>query len=149
VAASHSVNPAGWRAILDAAVARVAGRFARAEPRRSMAAFVEGLLSMVERKTCWSLAERAGHEDPQAMQRLLRTAVWDADAVRDDVRAFLMEHVGHPDGVLVTDETGCAPRGAEEPCGRRSPPLVIAVTGEAGDRPSPGSGVRLGAVSTT
>jgi hypothetical protein len=45
-----------------------------------MAAFVEGLLSMVERKTCWSLAERAGHADPQAMQRLLPYAVWDADA---------------------------------------------------------------------
>lgn len=51
--------------------------------------------------------------------------------------------------LLCLDEFGCAPRGAEEPCGRRSPPLVIAVTGEAGDRPSPGSGVRLGAVSTT
>ncbi|SIN44350.1 IS701 family transposase [Micromonospora cremea] len=111
MAAGHSVNPTGWRAILDTAVARVAGRFARAEPRRSMAAFVEGLLSMVERKTCWSLAERAGHEDPQAMQRLLRTAVWDVDAVRDDVRAFLMEHVGHPDGVLVTDETGFLKKG--------------------------------------
>ncbi|MFE9690560.1 IS701 family transposase [Micromonospora sp. NPDC005806] len=111
MAAGHSVNPAGWRVILDAAVARVAGRFARAEPRRSMAAFVEGLLSMVERKTCWSLAERAGHADPQAMQRLLRTAVWDVDAVRDDVRALLMEHVGHPDGVLVTDETGFLKKG--------------------------------------
>ncbi|MEU4643204.1 hypothetical protein [Micromonospora sp. NPDC023814] len=59
--------PAGWRVILDEAETRVADRFARVEPRRTAAAFVEGLLSSVERKTCWSLAERAGHVDPQAM----------------------------------------------------------------------------------
>jgi SRSO17 transposase len=97
--------------VLDAAMSRVAGRFARAEPRRTAAAFVEGLLSTVERKTCWSLAERAGHADPQPMQRLLRTAVWDADAVRDDVRAWLMEHLGHRDGVLIPDETGFLKKG--------------------------------------
>ncbi|MFF0654726.1 transposase [Micromonospora tulbaghiae] len=96
VAACHSVNPAGWRVILDEAVTRVAGRFVR-EPRRTAGQFVEGLLSGVERKTCWSIAERAGHDDPQAMQRLLRTAVWDADGVRDDVRAWLIEQLGHPD----------------------------------------------------
>ncbi|MBC8989591.1 IS701 family transposase [Micromonospora chalcea] len=90
---------------------RVADRFARAEPRRTAGQFVEGLLSGVERKTCWSLAERAGHNDPQAMQRLLRTAVWDAEAVRDDVRDWLVEQLGHPDGVLVTDETGFLKKG--------------------------------------
>jgi hypothetical protein len=42
----------------------------------------------VERKTCWSLAERAGHPDPQPMQRLLRKAVWNADAVHDDTRHY-------------------------------------------------------------
>ncbi|MCX4471328.1 IS701 family transposase [Micromonospora sp. NBC_01655] len=92
-------------------MARVAGRFARAEPRATAGQFVEGLLSGLERKTCWSLAERAGHADPQAMQRLLRTAVWDADAVRDDVRAWLVERLGHPDGVLVVDETGFLKKG--------------------------------------
>ncbi|MFI2270406.1 transposase, partial [Micromonospora aurantiaca (nom. illeg.)] len=102
MAACHSVDPAGWRVILDEAQKRVAGRFERAEPRRTAGQFVEGLLSGVERKTCWSLAERAGHADPQAMQRLLRTAVWDADAVRDDVRSWLVEQLGHTDAVLVT-----------------------------------------------
>ncbi|WP_230689038.1 transposase [Micromonospora sp. WMMC415] len=90
---------------------RVADRFVRAEPRRTAGQFVEGLLSDAERKTCWSLAERAGHGDPQAMQRLLRTAVWDADAVRDDVRDWLIEQLGHPDGVLVCDETGFLKKG--------------------------------------
>jgi SRSO17 transposase len=75
-------------------------------------AFVQGLLSPVERKTCWSLAEQAGYADPQPMQRLLRGAVWDADAVRDDVRGWLVEHLGHRDGVLVVDETGFLKKGA-------------------------------------
>ena len=111
MAACHSVNLGRWRVILDEAVARVAARFVWAEPRRSAGQFVEGLLSEAERKTCWSLAERAGHADPQAMQRLLRTAVWDADSVRDDVRSWLIEQLGHPDAVLVTDETGFLKKG--------------------------------------
>jgi SRSO17 transposase len=111
VAVCHSVDPAGWRVILDEVVTRVADRFVRAEPRRTAGQFVEGLLSGVERKTCWSLAERAGHTDPQAMQRLLRTAVWDADAVRDDLRDWLIEELGHPDAVLIIDETGFLKKG--------------------------------------
>ncbi|MEU3118016.1 transposase [Micromonospora chalcea] len=92
---------------------RVAGRFVRAEPRATAGQFVEGLLSEAERKTCWSLAERAGHGDPQAMQRLLRTAVWDADAVRDDVREWLIEHLGHPayGAGLLGDEDAYARQG--------------------------------------
>ena len=90
---------------------RVADRFVRAEPRATAGQFVEGLLSDAERKTCWSLAERAGHTDPQAMQRLLRTAVWNPDAVRDDMREWLIEQLGHPDAVLVTDETGFLKKG--------------------------------------
>ncbi|HEX5994358.1 MAG TPA: hypothetical protein VFY84_04370 [Jiangellales bacterium] len=73
----HSVDPARSRVILDEALTRVACRFVRAEPRRAAAEFAEGLLSGAERKTCWSLAERAGHDDRQAMQWLLRTAVWE------------------------------------------------------------------------
>jgi SRSO17 transposase len=67
---------------------------------------VLGLLSEVERKNCWWLAEHAGHGGPQAMQRLLREAVWDADAVRDDVRELVVDTLGRPDGVLIPDETG-------------------------------------------
>ncbi|MBW3359324.1 transposase [Streptomyces microflavus] len=66
--------------------------------------FVAGLLSDVERENCWSLAEHCGHRRPDAMQRLLRSACWDADAVRDDLRDLDKE--GHPDGVLTVDETG-------------------------------------------
>ena len=89
----------------------VAGRFGRVEPRRTAREFVLGLLSPVERKNCWWLAEQAGHGDPQAMQRLLRTAVWDADAVRDDLRAFVAARLGHAAGVLICDETGFLKKG--------------------------------------
>ena len=89
----------------------VAGRFGRVEPRRTAREFVLGLLSPVERKNCWWLAEQAGHDDPQAMQRLLRTASWDADKVRDDVRGFVAARLGDAAGVLICDETGFLKKG--------------------------------------
>jgi SRSO17 transposase len=95
----------------DGVMARVAGRFARVEPRRTARQLVLGLLSGIERKNCWWLAEQAGHAGPQAMQRLLREAVWDADAVRDDVRELVVDTLGYPDGVLIVDETGVLKKG--------------------------------------
>src|SRR6516162_4670695 len=97
--------------MFDELMSQVAGRFGRVEPRRTAREFVAGLLSPVERKNCWWLAEQAGHGDPQAMQRLLRTAVWDADAVRDDVRAFVAGQLGDAAGVLIPDETGFVKKG--------------------------------------
>jgi SRSO17 transposase len=111
VAAGHSVDPAGWRVLFDELMCLVAGRFGRVEPRRTAREFVLGLLSPLERKNCWQLAEHAGHGDPQAMQRLLRTAVWDADAVRDDVRAFVAARLGDTAGVLIPGETGFLKKG--------------------------------------
>jgi SRSO17 transposase len=111
VAAGHSVDPASWRELFDELMFLVAGRFGRVEPRRTAREFVAGLLSPLERKNCWWLAEQAGHGDPQAMQRLLRTAVWDADALRDDLRAFVAARLGRPGGVLICDETGFLKKG--------------------------------------
>jgi SRSO17 transposase len=107
-------------------MALLAGRFARVEPRRTARQFVAGLLSGVERKNCWWLAERAGHATPDAMQRLLSSAVWDADAVRDDVRAYVIEHLGHPGGILIADETGFLKKG------RRSVGVQRQYSGTAG-----------------
>lgn len=70
-----------------------------------------GLLSDLEVKTCWQLAEQAGHARPDAMQRLLYRAVWDADAVRDDLRQLVTDRFGGPDAVLVVDETGDLKKG--------------------------------------
>ncbi|GAA0404105.1 hypothetical protein GCM10009541_54120 [Micromonospora gifhornensis] len=88
-----------------------AGRFGRVEPRRVAGEFVTGLLSDLEVKTCWQLAEQAGHARPVAMQRLLYRAVWDAEAVRDDLRQLITDRFGGPDAVLVVDETGDLKKG--------------------------------------
>src|SRR5262249_19409930 len=90
---------------------QIAGRFARVEPRRRARAFVLGLLSGLPRKNCWTIAEQAGDATPDGMQHLLAAARWDADAVRDDVRAYVVEHLGSPDAVLVVDETGDLKKG--------------------------------------
>jgi SRSO17 transposase len=92
-------------------MARIAGRFGRVEPRAAARSYLLGLLSGVERKNCWQLAERAGHERPGPLQRLLRYARWDADAVRDDLRSYAAEHLGTDDAVLIVDETGFLKKG--------------------------------------
>ncbi len=97
--------------MFDQAMARIAGRFKRVEPRATARAFVLALLPGVERKTCWPLAEQAGHARPGPMQRLLRSTRWDADAVRDNVQAYVLEHLGADDGVLIVDETGFLKKG--------------------------------------
>ena len=78
----------------------------RAEVRRSAAAFIDGLLSGVERKTGWLLAEQAGLERPYRIQSLLGRTAWRADHLRDLMRAYVLEALGDTDGVLVVDETG-------------------------------------------
>jgi SRSO17 transposase len=108
VAAGHSVavEPARWQELFDEVMGRVAGRFARVELRRRARAFVGGLLSDLPRKNCWTIAEHAGDPNPDGMQHLLARAVWNHDAVRDDVRTLVVEHLGDSEAVLVVDETG-------------------------------------------
>ena len=101
----------GWAAGLDALHTRIAPRFARAEPRRRVLAYLRGLLGNVGRKNGWQLAEHAGEATPDGMQRLLATADWDPDGVRDDLRAYVVEHLGDPGAVLVADETGFLKKG--------------------------------------
>ena len=89
-----------------------AGRhFHRPEPRRRARGFVLGLLAGLPRKNCWTIAEQAGDATSDGMQHLLARARWDADGVRDDVRDFVMEHLGDPQAVLVADETGDLKKG--------------------------------------
>jgi SRSO17 transposase len=92
---------------------RIAARFARAEPRRRALAYLTGLLSPVERKNGWQLAEEANEASPDGMQRLLNTAHWDADAVRDDLVAYVHERLGEPGAILVIDETGFLKKGRQ------------------------------------
>ena len=96
---------------LDQLHERVAGRFGRAEPRARVREYVSGLVAGLERKNGWTLAEWAGEVSPDGMQRLLRRADWDVDGVRDDVRAYVVEQLGEPDGVLIADDTGFLKKG--------------------------------------
>jgi len=111
VAAGLSVDPVRWQEKLDDLLGRIACRFARVEPRRRARAFVLGLLSGLRRKNCWTIAEQSGDATPDGMQHLLAAARWDAGAVRDDVRAYVAEHLGSADAVLVVDETGDVKKG--------------------------------------
>jgi SRSO17 transposase len=96
---------------LDRVHERIAGRFARSEPRSRAREYLSGLVAGLERKNGWTLAERAGEGSPDGMQRLLRWADWDIDGVRDDVRGYVIEQLGEPDGVLIADETGFLKKG--------------------------------------
>jgi SRSO17 transposase len=100
-----------WAAGLQALHGRIAGRFTRAEPRRRALAYLRGLLGNMTRKNGWQLAEHAGERTPDGMQRLLATADWDPDLVRDDLRAYVVEHLGDAGTVLVVDETGFLKKG--------------------------------------
>jgi SRSO17 transposase len=103
----------GWAAELEALWERIAPRFGRVEVRRRASGFLQGLLSGVERKNGWQLAEQAGDATPDGTQRLLNHARWDADQVRDDLRDYVVEHLGDPRGVLVVDETGFLKKGTK------------------------------------
>jgi SRSO17 transposase len=103
----------GWWADLDALHARIGGRFKRPEVRARAGRYLAGLLGPVERRNGWQLAEQIGEAAPDGVQRLVRTACWDADAVRDDLRAYVVEHLGSDDAVLVVDETGFLKKGTK------------------------------------
>ncbi|MDT5033310.1 MAG: hypothetical protein QOC94_3481 [Actinoplanes sp.] len=94
-------------------MARIASRFGRVEPRRRARGYLLGLLSPLAGKNSWTIAEAAGDATPDGMQRLLNNFQWDADAVRDDLRSYVIEHLGEPDGVLIVDETGFLKKGVK------------------------------------
>jgi SRSO17 transposase len=131
----------GWGRGLDELHARIAGRFRRAEARARAGRYLTGLLSQVERKNGWQLAEHLGEAGPQGVQRLLNAADWDADAVRDDLRAYVAEHLGQPDGVLIVDETGFLKKGDKSVGVQRQ------YSGTAGRRENCQIGVFLGYAS--
>lgn len=117
-----------WARDLDVLHARIAHRFLRAEPRRRALGYLRGLLATSERKNGWTLAQLLGEATPDGAQRLLNAAVWDADAVREDLRDYVVEHLEDPEAVLVVDETGFLPplaavrRGATRPASSASTP---------------------------
>ena len=106
-----------WTQELDRLHARLAPRFARPEPRRRALAFLHGILSTTSRKNGWQLAEHAREARPDGMQRLLSSAVWDTDGVRDDLRTYTLEHLGNQSAIVVIDAHEFSQTGEE--VGRR------------------------------
>lgn len=102
-----------WAQGLDALAERIRGRFPRSEPRERAAAYLRGLLSPVERKNFWQLAEEVGDKKPYGFQHLLGRAEWSADEVRDDPCAYVREHFNERRAVLVIDETGFLKKGVK------------------------------------
>jgi SRSO17 transposase len=102
---------AQWAHALMQLHTRIGPRFARAEPRRRVLRYLQGLLSSVERKNGWQLAEHAREATPYGMQRLLSSAVWDTEGVRDDLRSYALEQLGTESAILIIDETSFPKRG--------------------------------------
>jgi SRSO17 transposase len=102
---------AGGQAYMADVARRLAPYFARSESRQRVQAYLQGLLSEAERKNSWQVAEICGESTPYGFQYLLSRADWDADAVRDELRRYVMQHLGDPNGVLVLDETGFLKKG--------------------------------------
>lgn len=101
----------GGAAYLTDIERRLAPYFERAEPRQRALAYLRGLLSPAERKNSWQLAEVSGDATPYGLQHLLRRALWDPEAVRDELRRYVVQHLGDAAAVLVIDETGFLKKG--------------------------------------
>ena len=96
VAAAHSIDVGRWSKGFDEVLGRIASRFSRCEPLRNAGASMLGLVSDLGRKNCWTLSERSGHRSPDRFQHLAARAKSDADAVRDDLRAYPVDRPGDP-----------------------------------------------------
>jgi SRSO17 transposase len=116
---------------------RIGPRFRRAEVRKRAGRFLEGLTSAVERKNGWQIAEELGEHGPRGVQRLLGEADWDEEAVRDDLQAYVIEHLGEDDAILVVDETGFVKKG------KKSAGVARQYSGTAGRRENSQVGVFL------
>ncbi len=122
--------------------ARIGARFRRAEVRKRAGRFLEGLLAPVQRKNSWQMAEELGEDGPRGVQRLLREADWDEEGVRDDLQAYVTQHLGEAGGILVMDETGFLKNG------KKSAGVARLYSGTAGRRENSQVGVFLLYAST-
>lgn len=122
---------------LDEVQTQIGPRFRRAEVRRRVRRFLEGLLAPVERKNGWQLAEAIGERGPHGVQRLLLEADWDQEAVRNELRSYVLAHLGEEAGILVVDETGFLKKG------KKSAGVAPQYSGTAGGRANCQIGVFL------
>src|SRR5437588_3910402 len=121
---------------------RVGSHFRRAEVRKRVGRYLQGLLASVERKNGWQMAEELGEANAHGVQRLLEEAAWDEEAVRDEVRTYVIEQLGEAAGILVVDETGFVKKG------KQSAGVARQYSGTAGRRENSQIGVFLSYASS-
>jgi hypothetical protein len=115
--AGESVVLGEGAALWERLYERIAQHFGRVEVRARLQRYLAGLLARIDRKNGWQIAEAIGEAGPQGVQRLLNAAVWDGEAVRDELRAYVIEHLGDAaSGVLIVDESGF-PKEGNASCG--------------------------------
>jgi SRSO17 transposase len=131
-----------WSEELEAVGNRLSVHFARSEVRQRAQDYLRGLLSEAERKNSWQLAEVAGNSTPYGIQHLLGRASWDADALRDDLREYVIEHLADSESCLIVDETGFIKKG------ERSVGVKRQYTGTVGKRENCQVGVFLAYASS-
>jgi SRSO17 transposase len=102
-----------WMTQFQQMCERIGPCFSRSETRKRVRAYLQGLLSPLERKNGWQLAEEAGESTPYAMQYLLDRAVWDVEELREVLGGYVKEAIGNADGMLVIDETGFLKKGTK------------------------------------
>src|SRR5918995_646449 len=103
-----------WSEELEAVGDRLSVHFARSEVRQRAQDYLRGLLSEAERKNSWQLAEVAGNYTPYGIQHLLGRASWDADALREDLREYVIEHLlADSESCLIVDERGFIKKGEQ------------------------------------
>src|SRR5271170_1789889 len=102
-----------WAASLQEVKQRIRPLFTQERVARNVGLFLEGLLGDEQRKTGWMRAEAAGDPGPWRQQAILGRRDWDADALRDIVRDYVIEHLADDDAVLVIDETGFLKQGKD------------------------------------
>jgi SRSO17 transposase len=126
MAASIEATLELWASSLRGVKDRIRPLFTQDRVATSAGLFLDGLLGPERRKTGWMRAEAAGDPGPWRQQAILGRGRWDADALRDVVRDYVVEHLAHGDAVLVVDETGFLKQGKAS-CG-----VARQYTGSAG-----------------
>ena len=110
-ASSHSSPEEVWTTAFHELSQRIRRSFVRPEPHQRALAYIQGLMSSVERKNGWQVAEEVGEATPYAMQHLLDRAKWDCDGTRDELRTYVSRALADSNAVLVIDETGFLKKG--------------------------------------
>lgn len=102
-----------WSTTLKTFQQQLGKHFARSEARKAAFDYIQALLSPVERKNGWQMAEQVGYANPYRFQHLLGRAQWNADAVCAEIRQYAVEHLKSETDILAIDETGFLKQGEQ------------------------------------